>query len=74
MSRLVELLPRVSFGESKVGAGVDQHGVGMQLGSNLARSAVRQREEDHVMISEYLRQGLRHKPITEWDQLRVVLA
>ena len=46
----------------------------MQLGSNLARSAVRESEENHIMISEYLRRGLRHQSITEWDQLRMVLA
>ena len=46
----------------------------MELGGNLARSAVRQSEENHIMMSEYFRRGLRHKPITERNQLWMVLA
>jgi post-segregation antitoxin (ccd killing protein) len=74
MSRLVEPLPRLSLREPKIGPTIDHQGIGMQLRSHLTRSPMRQSEEDHIVISEYLRRGLYHQPMSQWSQLWMVLA
>ena len=51
----VEPLPGNGIGQPMVGAAVDHHGVGAELGGELVRLAVRQREEDHVVAGQDLR-------------------
>ena len=74
MCRLVKPLPRLRLREPEVGATIDDQSVGMQLRSHLTRSPMRQSEEDHVVISKHLEGGLCHQPISQWSQLRMVLA
>src|SRR5512133_4152182 len=54
MGRLIELLPGISLLKPKVGSAIDDHGVGMQLGSYFSRSTMWQREEHHIVIGQQL--------------------
>ncbi len=71
MGAAVEPLPLPRVGEPEVGAAVDDHHVVGQLGRDLARLAVGQAQEDHVVPREGLEVGGAEHPIGQRHQVRL---
>ena len=71
MRAAVEPLPGRRVGEPVVGAAVDHHDALAQLGRDRAGLAVRQRQEDDVVVGEGLGAGLLEDPVGQRDQVRL---
>ena len=74
MVTAVELLPRSGIGEPVVGAAVDDDGVLAELGGELVRLPVRQRQEDRVVSGEDLGGCGFEDPVGQRQQVRLMCA
>ena len=69
----VELIPSGMLFETMVGAQIHNHGIRIELRGELARSTVRQCEDDNVMPVQHFGRGIFDDQIGQLGNMRHVL-
>lgn len=70
----VELIPSGLFFEAMVGAQIHNHGIRIELRGELARSTVRQCEDDNVMPVQHFGRGIFNDQLAKLGNMQAVLA